>query len=83
MRERHWIAQLRWPPKNDKKFQSFLFGAGVVSDSELDAERQLRAAWARICPFEVDWIAIIPGQVIVVYDQEESGAPLAAIRRTE
>lgn len=62
---RAWCARAKYPGD----FEQFLFGT-VFAEGELNAQALLQQKWKTICPHEIEWLAILPGQLVFVEDKE-------------
>lgn len=69
-RRRAWCAKCCWGTGN---FSPFCFGT-VFAESELEAERLIKTAWAEICPHPMKLLALLPGQL--VFCAEADDAPM-------
>lgn len=67
---RSWVGRARFPARPE-----FLFGT-VWADSEMHALELLKAEWLTICPYEVEWLAVLPGALVFVdpYEDQTDGS---------
>lgn len=62
---RSWVARAGFTGRPE-----FLFGT-VWADSEMHALELLKAKWMEICPYEVEWTAVLPGALVFVDNHED------------
>lgn len=60
---RAWCAKAKWPDTAGRTFKPFLLGT-VFAEQEHEAERALKSLWDEICPYPVEWLAFLPGQLV-------------------
>lgn len=62
---RSWHATCRFPDHPE-----FLFGT-VWADREMHALELLKQAWLKLCPYQVEWISVLPGALVFVHEEEQ------------